>query len=501
MLRLQPSVIGVTKTEFDDFLLNHGAHRIHAMRFAQEQAQPSLPLYALPVPTMRLRRGPERSRDESLTDSTLIASSPSAAMDDRDELELEMLANDTLDISIPGSPAGGPSTYRMRHDSVLEKDISQVPSYQNNNIPRLDSRGAMQLDGALPDVHIGGHPQETGRERRPAPSTSRRERLRRVRGSSDPGEFTPLAITRTRPSSGLERATTTGNLSTLLETNARRSVTPNWMQNTTVTPGSDNREHLRHTARNYAFHHSDRSPLDELIHDAERLNLHGSDTGSGIPLWSQSQRFPSFEDDDVDAGSGARTDDHLREAADPFIDATFRDVINDGAIEPEAHLSYEARMRLAMEDVTSLSPNAVRGGMTTPSAADRLLAFAASFTPRALQGSALAPQPNGPPAMPSQRRSPLSGNSPMPVLQRSRPLQGFAVVSGGRPLGASPRQARTVNARRVNAVEERENDDDTSEVEAEARFWRERVAIASTAGNGLEGRTPPSQGRFLRFLR
>jgi len=266
-----------------------------------------------------------------------------------------------------------------------------------------------------------------------------------------------------------------------------------------VTPGLDNREQLRHTARNYAFHHSDRSPLDKLIHDAGRLNLHGSDAESGLPLWSQSQRFPSFEDDDAHAGSGSRTEDRLREAADPFTEAALRDVINDSAIEPEAHLSYEAQIRLAMEDVASLSPNAVRDDMTTPSAADRILAFAASFTPRAFQGSSLVPQPNGPPAMPSQRRSPFSGNSPMPALQRSRPLQGFAIVSGGRP--HQPRQARTVNARRVNAVEERENDDDTSEVEAEARFWRERVAIASTAGNGLEGHTPPSQGRFLRFLR
>ena len=467
MLRLQPSVIGVTKTEFDDFLLNHGAHRTLAMVFAKEQSQPSLPLYALPVPEMRLRRGPERSRDESLTDSTLIASSPSAAMDDRDELELEMLANDSLDISVSGSPIEGSSMYGMRRDSVLDKDDSPISRYSNNLVQHLNSIRDMQLDGAAPDAQNRQRSLETGHARL-GPSSSRYGRSRRVRGSSDPGEFTPLSIPRTRPSSGLERATTTGNLAALLEDNARRTITPNWVPNTSVTPGSNDRDSLRHTARSYAIRHSDRSPLDELIADAERLNLHGLENASDRQSWSQSQRFPSFEDDNIDTGIESRTDNRLRDDRNPFAASIHVNDSSDRAGETGVRLSYDTLARLALDDLTSPSPSPVRV-KTTPSAADRLLAFAVSFTPRVLQGSSLAPPLNGAPAIPSQRRSPISGKAGAPAQPSSRPLQDFAVVSGGRPLMASPRQARTSTVRRVvNPVEEVENDDDTSEVEAEA---------------------------------
>jgi len=59
--------------------------------------------------------------------------------------------------------------------------------------------------------------------------------------------------------------------------------------------------------------------------------------------------------------------------------------------------------------------------------------------------------------------------------------------------------------RRAMLDEEQENNEDMTELEEEARVYRQRMESASTQddGTGLrdrEDQTPPRQGRFMRFL-
>lgn len=180
MFRLPPSQIELTRKEVLDFLDRHKKRsdtrrQISAETWAQYQLQEAN-LARQPVP--RLYRGAERSRDDSLTDTSFVGSSPSAAMNDRDEFELGDVEGYTseADVSDPNSLAGHVYAQSIRRDSAMSQEMRVAVDRKPPEILASDLVGSLQLDGASSSTQqrLSRQPGSV----RPSPSQPRHSRLR-----------------------------------------------------------------------------------------------------------------------------------------------------------------------------------------------------------------------------------------------------------------------------------------------------------------------------------
>lgn len=450
---------------------------------------------ALVLPLLLLAL-PHHANRVSPTESSL-ESSPSAAMYDLDELELESPEIETETFASVPSPSQQQLDSRIRRDSAVS--IARVAPMQAKSVSDMleDETHLIEDPATLQKMENEGRP--TYRLCQDAQSSRRLHN----RTSSDPGEATPLVIERTRPGNALSRPATTGDLTTIrisrTESNTSSTIAH---KSTSAYNELDAIDHdlSRHEVTLHAVNHG-RSPLDRLVEDTEDLNLYDDGRSMRQPS-SEILRFPSFEDAHSRSISLIETvgSHDLGDDAEPFGFAS-----QSGARNlPELAVTSPARY---LRDMPSTS-SPVEGTPSTPTGRERLRAFAASFAPGRLFGrSPTAAQEDVRLSLESQtdrRHSPhwTLATSP-PQLLRMLPLRDFAIVSGGRPLSASPMSpGPSATMSRSRAGGERENEDDTSQLEEEARFWRERATIANNReGNaGWEGRTPPIQARFLRFL-
>ena len=502
MLRIPPSQIELTRKEVLDFLDQHEKRR-HAQRhlaagtWAEHQLQWSTSARQ-PVP--RLYRGAERSRDDSLTDSTLVASSPSAAMNDRDEFELDdsdghrSEAEARYQVPLTDDI----DTQSIRRDSAMSQGIRLAVERKPPG-PRLpDMMGSLQLDGAPSSK------QQDVLDRHGNPRSGRSQRRRsRLRSSSDPGDPLPFSVQRYRPRLPPTRARTTSDMNLIRSdevnhvpgSSDRRSGL-----HTTVTDLLHDEFEYEESSRRPTAHHivyRNQSPLEELATGAARLNLRNSVDTLRRSSSSVTQ-FPAFEhgSDHSTSTTGRLSVPPIPQSASTHTNASFSSMLDTMITSP----------------TVSLGPNP-----PSPSAAVRLRAFADSFSPFLRRMSPQRRQER-PATMPHQDLSggPRYSLNPsqdtdwtaaIPNSQTSRPrLTELAIGRSGHSFVASPsRPVRSSTSRRVMLDHEQENNDDMTELEEEARVWRQRMENASMQNDGgtaraLEDRTPPRQGRFMRFL-
>jgi hypothetical protein len=416
-------------------------------------------------------------------------------MYDLDELDLRI---DTTAVSNVSSPSQQQLEERPRRDSVIS-DVSVGPRHAK--VEKLEGSDTQKHELSI-EQELAPYQkmQDTEREADQLQPHGRLNRRRHVRTSSDPGEPAPLVLKRTRPSNILTRAATTGNLES-----ARVSSTASNNSSTLVhrsTPAYSNIDSIdhdlaRHEVTLQAINH-DKSPLERLVDDAEQLNLY-DDMQSTRQASCEVVRFPSFE-----TSHSRSTSIAMSVSSHDFVHAVESSSVaeHSNARQPPNLAATPERSR---GDIP-LTTSPIGSSPSTPIGRQRLRALAATFNSVQLFSrspvTALREDDNSSAQHqvvhiqpPTWTLTPLPSQLP-PLM----PLRGSAVVSGGRPLTASPMFAEhPTTMSRSRAREERENDDDTSQVEEEARFWRERVEIANNR-HGAVDRTPPSQGRFLRFL-
>jgi len=251
----------------------------------------------------------------------------------------------------------------------------------------------------------------------------------------------------------------------------------------------------RQPAAHHVIYHRN-SPLDELATGTARLNIQNS-VDSFLRSPSSVAPFPSFEDLSVRSASNV-----------------------SGLSLPEVQQQTSSRTQPSSSnapEVLIASPTASSVPASPSStAAERLRAFAESFSPLmrrmspqrrqdlpvviSRQGSSAAP--NSLAATRGAEWTPAN-----PSVQSNRPrLTELAIGRSSQSFGApSLRPTIASTSRRTMLDEEQENNDDMSELEEEARAYHERMESALLQNDRIhpqdrEDRTPPRQGRFMRFL-
>ena len=201
MLRLQLSEITLTHGEVDDLKrrlhLQRARASVQLMNFTHPSHQ-NLTNTLLP----RIRRGPERSRDESLTDSSLLASLPSTASSDIDYQSdgsrgfLQPAQSNTSGNS-PTALSDGPSQLvdtlpeLPEQGKIVTRDLKDNAYPNSDSIDADDKAGDSGLvpstnttcmldfdptyDGALSEASIVPHDQQRERTEIQADELFRRE--------------------------------------------------------------------------------------------------------------------------------------------------------------------------------------------------------------------------------------------------------------------------------------------------------------------------------------
>lgn len=386
----------------------------------------------------------------------------------------------------------------LRRDSAMSQEMRVAIGRKPPGLRASDMVGSLQLDGASSSTQ----PQVTHRPESTQPSPSQR-RHSRLRSSSDPGEPTPVAVLRYRPRVLPTRANTTSNMSSRLEPSNSANTPSRRLPLHTPQDDLSNDEAEYYDARRRpaALHavYYRQSPLEELATGAAMLNIQNSvDSFRRSP--SSVTQFPTFEDLSIRSASNASGLSvlHVQQQTIPQLSPTLANVPEILTASPSPTSSS-----------APVSPSS--------SAAERLRAFADSFSPfmrrlspqrrqdRLAEGSrhgSLAPPRYSLTTMPSPDWAP-----PDPITQVVRPrLTELAIGRSGHSFVASPSRPFMSDASRRAILDEgQENNDDMTELEEEARAYLQRMESASTQDDGTgvrdrEDRTPPRQGRFMRFL-